>query len=93
MPGLETSLYSVSLLNDDKTPMDFVVHVLEVFFDMDHDTAKQRMLLIHHPGTAECGCYPYELAKKKVAEVVAFARKHKHPLQCTFENALRVPEA
>ena len=93
MPGLETSLYSVSLLNDDKTPMDFVVHVLEVFFDMDHDTAKQRMLLIHHQGTAECGCNPYELTKKKVAEVVAFARKHKHPLQCTFENALRVPEA
>ena len=53
MPGLETSLYSVSLLNDDKTPMEFVV--LEVFFDMDHDTAKQRMLLVHHQGTAECG--------------------------------------
>jgi len=89
MPPLETSLYSVSLLNDDRTPMDFVVHV----FDMDHDTAKQRMLLVHHQGTAECGCYPYELAKKKVADVVPCARKHKHPPQCTFENALRVPEA
>ena len=54
MPGLETSLYSGSLLNDDKTPMEFVVHVLEVFFDMDWDTAKQKMLLIHHHGTAEC---------------------------------------
>ena len=54
MPGLETSLYSGSLLNDDKTPMEFVVHVLEVFFDMDWDTAKQKMLLIYHHGTAEC---------------------------------------
>ena len=83
MPSLETSLYSVSLLNDDKTPMEFVVHVLETFFDMDHDTAVQRMFLVHHQGTAE----------EKVAVVVAFARKHKHPLQCTFEKALRVPEA
>ena len=63
MPELETSLYSVSLLNDDETPMEFVVHVLEVFFDMDWDTAKQKMLLIHHHGTAECGCYSYELAR------------------------------
>jgi ATP-dependent Clp protease adaptor protein ClpS len=93
MPDLETSLYSVSLLNDDETPMEFVVHVLEAFCDMDRDTALQRMLLIHHQGTAECGCYPYELAKKKAADVVAFARKHKHPLRCTFEKALRVPEA
>ena len=93
MPELETSLYSVSLLNDDETPMEFVVHVLEGFFDMDWDTAKQKMLLIHHHGTAECGCYSYELAKKKAADVVAFARKHKHPLRCTFEKALRTPEA
>ena len=63
MPELETSLYSVSLLNDDETPMEFVVHVLEGFFDMDWDTAKQKMLLIHHHGTAECGCYSYELAR------------------------------
>jgi ATP-dependent Clp protease adaptor protein ClpS len=93
VPDLETSLYSVSLLNDDETPMDFVVHVLEVFFDMDWDTAKQKMLLIHHHGTAECGFYPYELAKKKAADVVAFARQHNHPLRCTFEKALRTPEA
>ena len=59
MPELETSLYSVSLLNDDETPMEFVVHVLEVFFDMDLETAKQKTLLIHHHGTAECGCYSY----------------------------------
>ena len=65
MPGLETSLYSVSLPNDDKTPMEFVVHVLEVIFDMDHDTAKQRMLLVHHQGFAQCGCYPYELGEEK----------------------------
>src|SRR4029077_1506918 len=81
MPDLETSLYSVSLLNDEQTPMEFVVHVLEAFFDMDRDTATQKMLLIHHQGTAECGHYPYELAKKKAADVVAFARQHKHPLQ------------
>ena len=93
MLDLETSLYSVSLLNDEQTPMEFVVHVLEAFFDMDRDTATQKMLLIHHQGTAECGHYPYELAKKKAADVVAFARRHKHPLQCTFEKALRVPEA
>jgi hypothetical protein len=54
MPELETSLYSVSLLNDDETPMEFVVHVLEVFFDMDLETAKQKRLLIHRHGTAEC---------------------------------------
>ena len=89
---LETSLYSVSLLNDEQTPMEFVVHE-EAFFDMDRDTATQKMLLIHHQGTAECGHYPYELAKKKAADVVVFARRHKHPLQCTFEKALRVPEA
>jgi ATP-dependent Clp protease adaptor protein ClpS len=93
MPDLETSLYSVSLLNDDETPMEFVVHVMETFFDMDHDTAKQRVLLVHHQGAALCGCYPYELAKKKAADVVAFARQHNHPLRCTFENALRVPKA
>jgi ATP-dependent Clp protease adaptor protein ClpS len=89
MPRLETSLYSVSLLNDDITPMDFVVHVLEVFFDMDHDTAKQRMLLVHHQGTAVA----ILTNSRRKRLVVAFARKHKHPLQCIFEKALRVPEA
>jgi ATP-dependent Clp protease adaptor protein ClpS len=93
MPSLETSLYSVLLLNDDETPMEFVVHVLEAFFDMDHDKAKQTMLLAHHQGIVECGCYRYELAKKKAADVVAFARQHNHPLRCAFEKALRVPEA
>ena len=93
MPDLEISLYSVSLLNDDETPMEFVVHILESFFDMDPDTAKLKMLLIHHQGTGACGCYPYELAKKKAGDVVAFARQENHPLRCTFEKALRVPEA
>jgi len=68
MPELETSLFSVSLLNDDETPMEFVVYVLEVFFDMDWDTARQKMLLIHHYGTAACGCYSYALAKKKASD-------------------------
>jgi ATP-dependent Clp protease adaptor protein ClpS len=93
MPDLETSLYSVSLLNDEETPMEFVVHVLEVFFDMDSGIATQKMLLIHQQGTAACGFYPYELAKEKAAAVVAFARQHNHPLRCSVENALRVPEA
>jgi len=93
MPELETPLYSVTLLNDDKTPMEFVVQVLQVFFDMDRDTATQKMFFIHHNGAAECGFYHYELAKKKTTDVIAFARKHDHPLQCTFEKALRAPEA
>jgi ATP-dependent Clp protease adaptor protein ClpS len=88
----EPSLYSVSLLNDDKTPMQFVVDVLETFFNMDRDSATQKMFFIHHHGTAVCGFYEYEVAKKKAADVMAFARQHNHPLRCTFEKALRVPE-
>ena len=93
MPEREPSLYSVSLLNDDKTPMEFVVRVLQTFFEMDWDSAKQKMFYIHHHGAAECGFYPYELARKKTADVIAFARQHNHPLQCTFEKARRVPKA
>jgi ATP-dependent Clp protease adaptor protein ClpS len=92
MPEPEPSLYSVSLLNDDKTPMQFVVDVLETFFNMDRDSATQKMFFIHHHGTAVCGFYEYEVAKKKAADVMAFARQHNHPLRCTFEKALRVPE-
>ena len=83
----ETFLYSVVLLNDDKTPMEFVVRVLQTFFEMDWESAKEKMFFIHHHGAAECGLYEYELARKKVADVTAFARQHNHPLQCTFEKA------
>ena len=93
MPEREPSLYSVVLLNDDKTPMEFVVHVLQTFFEMDWESAKEKMFLIHHHGAAECGLYEYELAKKKAADIIAFARKHNHPLQCAFEKAGRVPQA
>ena len=81
------NLYRVLILNDDETPMEFVVHVLEVFFDMDTDTAIKIMYLIHNQGAAKCGYYSYDLAKKKTAEVMAFAREHSHPLQCCFEKS------
>jgi ATP-dependent Clp protease adaptor protein ClpS len=93
MPEPEPSLYSVSLLNDDKTPGEFVIRVLQTFFDMDWDSAKQKMLFVCHHGTAPCGFYEYEVAKKKAADVMAFSRQHNHPLQCTFEKAREVPEA
>ena len=91
MPDLETSLYSVSLLNDEQTPMEFVVHVLEAFFAMDRDTATQKISSI----TKEPRSVVTILTnwRRKRLDVVAFARRHKHPLQCTFEKALRVPEA
>jgi ATP-dependent Clp protease adaptor protein ClpS len=88
-----SALYSVSLLNDDKTPMEFVVRVLQTFFDMDWDSAKQKMFFIHHHGSATCGFYEYEGAKKKAADVIAFSRQHNHPLQCTFEKAREAPDA
>jgi ATP-dependent Clp protease adaptor protein ClpS len=74
--------HSVFLLNDDYTPMDFVVHVLEHFFDMDSETAMATMLRIHNEGAAECGFYPRPEAEQKVTEVLAFAECHRHPLQC-----------
>ena len=67
--------------------MEFVVRVLQTFFEMDWEAAKQKMFLIHHNGVSECGRYEYELAKKKAAGIVAFARQHNHPLQCTVEKS------
>jgi ATP-dependent Clp protease adaptor protein ClpS len=78
----EPSLHRVLILNDDKTPMEFVVHVLEHFFDHDHETAVRLMLQAHHAGAAACGYYSEQAANAKVAEVIAFAREHRHPLQC-----------
>ena len=73
------SLYRVLLLNDDYTPMEFVVTVLERFFT-------QIMLHVHQHGVGECGIYTYEVAETKVTQVMDFARKHQHPLQCVMEK-------
>ncbi len=81
------SLYRVLLLNDDYTPMDFVVLVLEKFFGKDHTAATEIMLNVHNKGAGLCGVYPYEVAETKVAHVTEFAREHEHPLQCTMEKA------
>jgi len=78
--------YDVLLLNDDHTPMDFVVGVLERFFGMSNDEAITQMYRIHNEGKAVCGTYSREEAEKKVADVLAFAAKHKHPLQGTLEQ-------
>jgi ATP-dependent Clp protease adaptor protein ClpS len=80
------SLYRVLLLNDDYTPMEFVVHVLERFFNKDRESATQIMLHVHHHGIGECGVYTYEVAETKVTQVMDFARKHQHPLQCVMEK-------
>src|SRR5262245_1693750 len=80
------SLYRVLILNDDYTPMEFVVHVLERLFNKDHETATRIMLHVHHHGIGECGVYTYEVAETKVTQVMDFARKHQHPLQCVMEK-------
>ena len=80
------SLYRVLILNDDYTPMEFVVHVLERFFSADHEAATRIMLHVHHHGIGECGIYTYEVAETKVTQVMDFARKHQHPLQCVMEK-------
>ena len=80
------SLYRVLLLNDDYTPMEFVIHVLERFFNKTRDEATQIMLHVHHNGVGECGVFTYEVAETKVTNVMDFARKHSHPLQCVMEK-------
>jgi ATP-dependent Clp protease adaptor protein ClpS len=80
------NLYRVLLLNDDYTPMEFVVHVLERFFNKSRDDATRIMLHVHHNGVGECGVYTYEVAETKVTQVMDFARKHQHPLQCVMEK-------
>jgi len=79
-------LYKVLLLNDDYTPMEFVVHVLERFFGMNHAQAFEVMLTVHKKGVAVVGVFSYEIAETKVAQVMDFARRHQHPLQCTLEK-------
>ncbi len=80
------SLYKVLLLNDDYTPMEFVVYVLERFFSMDLDQATRVMLHVHQKGVGVCGVYTYEVAETKVTQVMDFAKEHQHPLQCTMEK-------
>jgi ATP-dependent Clp protease adaptor protein ClpS len=80
------SLYKVLLLNDDYTPMEFVVHVLERFFNKGREDATQIMLHVHQKGVGICGVYTYEVAETKVTQVLDLARQHQHPLQCTMEK-------
>lgn len=80
-------LYSVVLLNDDYTPMEFVVDVLQGFFSLDRVTATRVMLEVHTRGKGVCGVFPYEIAETKVAQVSAYAQQHQHPLLCTMEEA------
>ncbi len=80
------SLYKVLLLNDDYTPMEFVVAVLEQFFSKDRAEATRIMLHVHQHGVGLCGVFTYEVAETKVAQVIDFARRHQHPLQCTMEK-------
>jgi ATP-dependent Clp protease adaptor protein ClpS len=80
------SLYRVLLLNDDYTPMEFVVHVVERFFNKSREEATQIMLHVHQHGVGECGIFTYEVAETKVTQVMDFARKHQHPLQCVMEK-------
>ena len=81
------SQYKVLLLNDDYTPMEFVVMVLKRFFRMDLEQATRVMLQVHQHGVGVCGVFPYEIAETKVNQVMDFARENQHPLQCTLEKA------
>jgi ATP-dependent Clp protease adaptor protein ClpS len=81
------SNYKVLMLNDDYTPMEFVVLVLQRYFSMDIEDATRVMLQVHQQGVAVCGVFTYEVAETKVAQVVDFARENQHPLQCTLEKA------
>ena len=80
------SLYKVLLLNDDYTPMEFVVHVLQVYFAKSAEEATRIMLHVHQKGVGICGVYTFEIAETKVTQVMDFAKKHQQPLQCTMEK-------
>ena len=79
-------MWKVLLLNDDYTPMDFVVAVLQTFFSMSREQATQIMLKVHREGMGVCGVYPKDIASTKVEQVLSFSRKHQHPLQCVMEE-------
>lgn len=80
------SMYKVLLLNDDYTPMEFVVHILERFFGLRHEGAVEIMLTVHRRGLAVVGVFSYEIAETKVTQVMDYAQQHQHPLQCTMEK-------
>jgi|SRR5579883_3517997 ATP-dependent Clp protease adaptor protein ClpS len=80
------ALYKVLMLNDDYTPMEFVVHVLERFFGKNQQEATTIMLHVHRRGVGVCGVYTFEVAETKVNQVIDYARRHQHPLQCTLEK-------
>jgi len=82
----EPRLYRVCLLNDDFTPMDYVVRILEEYFHKSHEEAFQIMMEVHNHGKGICGVYPFDLAETKVTLVTADARQHQHPLRCTMEK-------
>ena len=79
-------LFQVVLLNDDYTPMEFVVSILQAFFNKDAQEAMQIMLQVHNNGVGECGIFSYEIAETKVSQVMDHARKNQHPLQCIMEK-------
>jgi ATP-dependent Clp protease adaptor protein ClpS len=79
-------MYKVLLLNDDYTPMDFVITVLQRFFSLDTEQATQIMLKVHNEGRGACGVFPRDIAATKVEQVIAFARQHQHPLACIMEE-------
>jgi len=79
-------LYKVLLLNDDYTPMEFVVHVLERYFAIDHQTSIEIMMTVHKKGAAVVGVFSHDIAETKVTQVMNLARKNEHPLQCTMEK-------
>jgi ATP-dependent Clp protease adaptor protein ClpS len=80
------NMYRVLLLNDDYTPMEFVISILQSFFNKNSEEATQIMLHVHHNGVGECGVFTYEIAETKVAQVMDHARKNQHPLQCIMEK-------
>ena len=80
-------MYKVILLNDDFTPMDFVIFILQEYFHKDTQTATRIMLKVHHEGEGVCGIFPRDIASTKVKQVIRHARQEGHPLQCTMEEA------
>jgi ATP-dependent Clp protease adaptor protein ClpS len=80
------NMYRVLLLNDDYTPMEFVISILQSFFNKNAEEATEIMLHVHHNGVGECGVFTYEIAETKVAQVMDHARKNQHPLQCIMEK-------
>ena len=80
------SMYSVLIFNDDYTPMEFVVEVLERFFNKNREQATQIMLQVHTKGSGICGIYPLDIAETKVSQVLAYANEYQHPLQCAMQE-------